>query len=72
MEITDIYRRIAEEHNTTPEEVRKEMQEAILAGFHSTEPEIQKKWDSIPFQGEEPTPEEVITYLAAYIKSQLN
>ncbi len=55
-----ILKRIAKENHTTPEEVYREMQFAIDAAFDNKDPEIQKNWESISFQGDRPTPEEVI------------
>ena len=39
-----IYEKIAEKYNTTPEEVRREMQIAIDAGFDNPDPAVQKEW----------------------------
>ena len=35
-----IYEKIAEKYNTTPEEVRREMQIAIDAGFDNPDPKL--------------------------------
>ena len=37
-----IYETIAEKYNTTPEEVRREMQIAIDAGFDNPDPAVQE------------------------------
>ena len=37
-----IYEKIAEKYNTTPEEVRREMQIAIDAGFDNPDPSVQE------------------------------
>ena len=37
-----IYQKIAEKYNTTPEEVRREMQIAIDAGFDNPDPAVQE------------------------------
>ena len=37
-----IYEKIAKKYNTTPEEVRREMQIAIDAGFDNHEPDLQE------------------------------
>ena len=39
-----IYEKIAEKYNTTPEEVRREMQIAIDAGFDNPDPAVQEEW----------------------------
>ena len=41
-----IYEKIAEKYNTTPEEVRREMQIAIDAGFDNPDPAVQEEWGS--------------------------
>ena len=38
-----IYEKIAEKYNTTPEEVRREMQIAIDAGFDNPDPAVQDR-----------------------------
>lgn len=55
---------VALRHNTTVEEVRKEIKLAMLAGLCNTDPAVQAKWKEIPCAGEVPTPEELITYIA--------
>jgi len=39
-----INEKIAEKYNTTPEEVRREMQIAIDAGFDNPDPAVQEEW----------------------------
>ena len=39
-----IYEKIAEKYNTTPEEVRREMQIAIDAGFDNPDSAVQEEW----------------------------
>jgi len=60
---THIFEQIAKENNTTVAEVRGEMEIAIRAAFGNPDPKIQDGWAKIPYKGEEPTPEEVITYV---------
>ena len=55
---------VALRHNTTVEEVRKEIKLAMLAGLCNTDPSVQAKWKEIPCAGEVPTPEELIAYIA--------
>ena len=45
------------------------MQIALDAAFHSKDPEVKKEWAKIPFQGERPTPEDVIPYLVSQLKA---
>mgnify|MGYP003369195031 FL=1 len=55
-----ILERIAKQHNTTPKEVYQEMQYAIDIAFDNPNPEVIKNWKSITFQGDRPTPEDVV------------
>lgn len=55
-----ILKKIALQHNTTPEEVYREMQIAIDAAYDNDDPQVRKQWETIPFKGDRPTPEEVI------------
>lgn len=69
MNIDEIIKQVAKVHNTTPEEVYAEMQIALDAAFQSSDPEVQKEWAKIPFKGNHPTPEDVITYLVSQLKT---
>ena len=69
MNIDEIIKKVAKVHNTTPEEVYAEMQIALDAAFQSKDPEVKKEWAKIPFQGERPTPEDVIPYLVGRLKN---
>lgn len=55
-----ILQRIAQQNNTTPEEVYKEMQIAIDAAFDNPDPEVRKNWEQIQYTGDRPIPEDVI------------
>ena len=55
-----ILERIAKENHTTPDEVYREMQIAIDAAFDNPDPEIRKRWESIRYTGDRPTPEDVV------------
>lgn len=65
---THIFERIAAEHNTTVEEVRREIEAAILAGFNNPDPKVQEQWAKIPRKGDIPTPDELITYVVRQAK----
>ena len=69
MNVNEIIKKVAKAHHTTPEEVYSEMQIAIDAAFNSKDSEVKKEWAKIPFQGEHPTPEDVITYLVSQLKA---
>ena len=58
-----IYEKIAKKYNTTPEEVRREMQIAIDAGFDNPDPDVQEV-----FMGNLNPPEEVINYAVKQLK----
>ena len=42
-----IYEKIAEKYNTIPEEVRREMQIAIDAGFVNPDPAVREEWEKM-------------------------
>ena len=65
-------RNIAMKKGIAVEEVRKEMKRAMLAGLCSQDPDVQARWKKIPCKDEVPTPEELITYLAAHIDADIN
>lgn len=57
-------RQIAEREGTTVDAVREEIRAAIAAGQRDPSPTAQAFWRTIPCEGREPTPEEVILHLA--------
>lgn len=65
-----ILEEVAKQNNTTVEEVYREMQIAIDAGFDNPDPEVQKRWKQIPYKGERPTPEDLIPYIAHMAKTE--
>ncbi len=67
-EFTHIFERIAAKHNTTVEEVRREMEATIRAGFNNPDPKVQAQWAKIPRKGDIPTPDELITYVVRQAK----
>ncbi|MEG0321594.1 MAG: hypothetical protein RR606_05335 [Oscillospiraceae bacterium] len=56
---------MAARENTTVEEVRKQIQIAMIAGMANQDPKVQAEWKRIPCAGEVLTPEEVIAFYAA-------
>ena len=60
----DILRQIARQEGKTTAQVYRDMQVAIDAGFDNPDPKVQATWKDIPFKGDRPTPEDVITYCA--------
>ena len=69
MNIDEIIKLIALANNTTPEEVYSEMQIALDAAYQSKDPDVQKEWAKIPLQGNRPTPEDVIPFLAMMLSA---
>ncbi len=66
---TLIFERIAAEHNTTVEEVRREIVAAVQAGFNNPDPKVQVQWAQIPRKGDIPTPDELIRYVVRQTKN---
>lgn len=64
----DAIKKIAKRDGVSVEYVRKQMQIAMLNGLCSTDPKIKEFWDSIPREGDIPTPEELILYTAGIVK----
>lgn len=60
--------KIAQENGVTIFEVRREIEKAIEEGMKSAEPSAIHFWHSVPRQGEIPTPEEVVLYMAQMVK----
>lgn len=60
-------KKIAKRDGVSVNYVRKQMKIAMLNGLSSTDPQIKRFWDSIPHEGEIPTPEELIIYIAEIV-----
>lgn len=71
-----VIRSIAQKNHCSEDEVRKEMEAAIQAGYENPEPEIRAMWATSPFANRQPTPEEFLIFctamLADYEDSQIN
>lgn len=65
--IERVIRVIAERNHTTPEQVRREMQEAMEEGMNNPDPKVQAAWKKIPHKGEAVTLEEFLEYIASQI-----
>lgn len=59
---------IANNNNTTLENVYREMQITIDSGFDNPDPKVQELWKQISFKGDRPKPEDVVPYLALLVK----
>lgn len=63
---------MAAKEGTTPEFIRKSMQEAIDAGFDNPDPAVRSVWKEIPFSGSRPELEDVLAYcLSVWIVEEL-
>ena len=60
--------KVAANNNTTPAEVRREIEAAIRWARLNPDPKVREFWASIPHKGEYPTPEEAIVYLSNRVK----
>lgn len=60
----EIIAKVAQENETTPEDVLREMQLAIDEAYNHHDEEAQKLWDMMTFKGDRPTPEEFIFQVA--------
>lgn len=57
-------RKIAADSGESVESVRRNIQLAMVNGLASADPDVQRFWQSVPHEGELPTPEELILYIA--------
>ncbi|MBR2421948.1 MAG: hypothetical protein IKB09_06310 [Oscillospiraceae bacterium] len=69
--VDDIIKEVAQMNHTTPENVRRQMEDAIEQAQESTDPIAQAHWASMPRKGEQPTLEEFIAYVLAILDSRL-
>ena len=60
--------KLAKQKGISEEAVHREIEIAIAEAIKSPEPQAQSFWKSIPRKGEQPTPEEVIAYIADMVK----
>ena len=67
-----IIKQIATEHGVTPEQVEKDMREAIRAGMASTDPHAQALWKQIASDGKEPSIERFLEFVSGRVKSKMN
>ena len=56
----DIFQKIAAAHGISANEVKAQIQAAIIQGLSNPDPSVQKAWRSIPRQGETPLPEDLL------------
>lgn len=63
-----ILKKIAKKEGISVEDVYREMQTAIDAGYYNPDPSIQAAWEKIPLACGKPKPEDVIAYCVKQIK----
>lgn len=69
MRLEEIIQEIGEQHNVSPEEVRAEMEAAMLHAFHNQSPEAHRLWEAIAPEGTPPTLERLVFCLAVLAAS---
>lgn len=62
---------IAKREGITPEEVKSEIGRAVFYAMKSSDPKVQHFWNSFPCEGDSPTVEEVIAYLAEKLSKEI-
>lgn len=60
MSVNKLLKNMAAKEGTTVEEIRKEMQNAIDAGFANPDPAVKAKWADMWGEGKKPTVDEFI------------
>lgn len=63
---------IARNNGTTVEKVKTHIKLAILSGLSNPDPVVQARWKKIPCEGELPTPEELIAFLAKNVDTGID
>lgn len=61
---------VARDHGVPESEVRAEMMAAMRAGMANPDPEVQRQWSEIPWQGAEPTVEEFIAWMTLKVERE--
>ena len=60
--------RVALQYESTADEVRKNMMEALAVGRASADPDVRRTWAQVPCQGDVPSVEDVLAYILARVK----
>lgn len=68
-EFERVIQMVAEEYHSTPEQVLRNMQDAIDEGLVQFNPGIQEMIKLIPHKGERFTPEELVMGMAAQLRA---
>lgn len=62
-EVKQLMKQMAEDENTTLEQVRQDIADAVRVAMTNPDPDIQAKWRKIAKDGKTPTPEEFMLYM---------
>ncbi len=68
--ISEYLKIIANKEGITEEEVRNEIALAVSLALKNNDPQVQNFWKDVPCDGESPTIEEIIDYIATQIVTQ--
>ena len=71
MKFSKIIKQVAKQNGVTPEEVEKEIKEAIRIGMTSQNPIVQARWKLISPSDKAPTVDEFLTYLTSGFNKSL-
>lgn len=63
--------KLATRDGITIQEVRSKIQDAMISGLMSNDPEVQKYWRSIPCENGMLTPEDLILFLIKQVRSSM-
>jgi len=58
---------LAKKEGVSEETIRFEIERVISNAQLNADPQIQAFWEAVPHEGEKPSPEEVIAYIANHI-----
>ena len=67
--ISEYLKAIADKEGLSEDDVRNEIALAVSLALKSNDPQIQTFWKDVPCDGDAPTIEEIIDYIAAQISA---
>lgn len=70
--VENALKQIAMRESKTVSQVRKDINTALMVGMFNPDPNVQAYWKRIPHEGDIPTVEEVIIFLAEEAKRKLD
>ena len=71
LDIQQVIRQIAKQYGQTPTQVRHNMKEMLAESRASTDERHVEAWSLVPHEGDEPTLEDVVRYVAERISDQI-